>query len=146
MWHVTWVNGQGQEIEIAAWLRVAGRILINGVLGVAFVGSVVFSSYQLINSSQGGAMPSVEFAAVPFVSGVIAGEIRRRRRHAFRTAIQATYILIMAGLVAGMPFLLYFSRFGRSPVNAFDVAAAFAAFLLGLLALSLRFDDFRDPD
>ena len=143
---MTWVNGQGEEIEVAAWLRVACRILINGVLGVAFVGSVVFSSYQIINSSQGGALPIVEFAAVPFVSGVIAGEIRRRRQHVFRTAVRAAYTLVMAGFVAGMPVLLYFSQFGRSPVNVFDVAAALVAFLLGLLALSLRLNDFQDPN
>lgn len=75
---MTWVNGQGEDVELAAWLLMAIRVLVNGALGVVLVGALVFSSYQVIDSSRPGMVLVVELAAVPFASGVIAGEIRRR--------------------------------------------------------------------
>lgn len=146
IWHVTWEDSQGQEIEIAPWLRGALRVLINGTLGVVVVGALVFSSYQLINSSPVGLQLGIELGAVPFVSGVPAGEARRRRRHAFGAAAQTAYILVSAALAAGLPVLLHFSLIGDSSVNGFSLAALLVEFVFGLLVLSLRFGDFQRPE
>jgi hypothetical protein len=110
---VTWVNRQGQEVEIAPWLRVVVRVLVNGTLGVVLVGSLVFSSYQLINSSPAGMLLGIEVAVVPFAAGVIAGETRRRRRHVFSAAARNAHIVILASLAASMPLLLHCSWSGR---------------------------------
>lgn len=143
IWHVTRVNSQGQEVEIGLWLRIAIRVSVNGALGLVLVGALLFSSYQLFDSSPAGALPSIELIAVPFASGVVAGEIRRRRRNVFSASIQSAYIIVLACFAVGVPALLHF---GRSPNDAFEVAALIVAFVFGLLALSLRLDDFQtDP-
>jgi hypothetical protein len=137
IWHVTRVNSQGQEVEIALWLRIAIRVSVNGALGLVLVGALLFSSYQLLDSSPNGALTSIELIAVPFASGVVAGEIRRRRRHVFSASVQTTYIIVLVCLAAGVPVLLHFS---------YDVAALIVAFVFGLPALSLRLDDFPTAD
>jgi drug/metabolite transporter (DMT)-like permease len=147
IWHATWVNDQGQEVEIAPWLRVVFRVLLNGALGVALVGSVVFSSLQLTDPNPGGALLSAAFGAVTFGAGVTAGEIRRRRRYPFSATARSTYVVTLASFVAGMPLLLHFSsQLGHAPLNDFDVAALLATFLCGTAALSIRFDDFHEPN
>lgn len=107
IWHATWVNGQGQEVETAPWLRVAVRVLLNGALGVALLGAVVFSTYQLTDPNPGAALLSAGFGAVTFAAGAIAGEIRRRRRRVFSAAAKTAYIVLLAGFIGGMPLLLH---------------------------------------
>lgn len=131
IWHVTRVNSQGEEVEIAPWVRLVARVLINGGLGLFLVGAWIFSAYEVADPYSGGAQSAAEFAAVAFVSGVIAGEIRRSR-HPYPAGARIPFFLILSCLLGSLPLL-----------PQFRMAALIVALLTGSMALSLRFDDFE---
>lgn len=131
IWHVTRVNSQGEEVEFAPWVRLVTRVLINGGLGLLLVGAWIFSAYQVADPYSGGTLSAAEFAAVAFVSGVIAGEIRRSR-HPHPARARTLFFLILSCLLGSLPLLLHFRT-----------AALIVALLTGSMALALRFDDFE---